>query len=129
MVVGMVADGMTLRDHALDQLRILLDIVADEEKRGRNVVLLQGIEDLLRAAVFIARIKGQVDDLFRRIAQKRRVILLQLFASRVAGGRLTLLPEAQSPRAGRDRRPIPCARHDRQRRQHRQHQQKRQISP
>ena len=91
--------------------------------------LFERVEDLRRAAVFIARVKGQIDDLLGRITQVRRAVLLQAFATCVSRGRLPLLRETQPPRSGRHRLPIPLTRHDDQARQNAQHQQKRQIPP
>ena len=39
-------------------------------------MLFECVEDLRRAAVFIARVKSQIDDLLGRITQVRRAVLL-----------------------------------------------------
>ena len=55
---------MPLAQHPPDKVRVLLDVIADDEKRRLHVVLCQRVQDRLRAAVFIARVKGQVDGVF-----------------------------------------------------------------
>ena len=104
VVVGVIADRMPLLRHAPDEVWISLDVVADQEECRRSMVLLQRIEDLRRAAVFIACIEREIDALLRRIAKEGRIILPQPVRRGVSHGRLALLLEAQAPRACRERR-------------------------
>ena len=41
----MVCDNMSLGDHALYEVRAGLQVVPDNEKRGGNLMLFQGIQD------------------------------------------------------------------------------------
>ena len=52
---------MSFAQHPAHEVRVLLDVVADDEKRRLDVVLRQRLQNRLRAAVFIARIKGKIN--------------------------------------------------------------------
>ena len=43
----MVCDNMSLGDHALYEVRAGLQVVPDNEKRGGNLMLFQGIQGVL----------------------------------------------------------------------------------
>ena len=121
VVHGVVAHDMPFLRHSAHQIGVFLDVVAHEKKGRLDVVLLQRVQYFLRAAVFVASVKGQVQHLFRRAADVRGVVPLQLVDPGVADGRRTLLPEAQPPRPRGQRaaRKNPHCRHRRrgQRRQ------------
>ena len=55
------AHSVPLVDHALDQIRILLDIGGGHKKYGLDIFFLQDIQNIGGSAVFIALVKGQVD--------------------------------------------------------------------
>ena len=73
----MVADDMPLAQHPAHKIRVLLDVVAHNEERRLDAVLRQRLQDRLRAAVFIACVKGQIDLLLRLVAEIDRVIAPQ----------------------------------------------------
>ena len=91
---------MSIFDHALDQLRILFNIIAHQEESRRGVVGFQCVQNLLRAAVFVSCVEGQIDDLFRCVAQIGGIVFQQPVIAGVADGRLALRGEAQAPGAG-----------------------------
>ena len=65
-----------------------------------DLVLLQHVQYFTGAAVFIARVKGQINDLVIGIPKVGCVILLQLLDTGRAGGRLALGRKGQTPCAG-----------------------------
>ena len=77
MVVRVVAHGMPLAQHPAHKLRVLLDVVAHNEERRLDIVLRQRLQNRLRAAVFIACVKGQIELLLCLIAEIDRVIAPQ----------------------------------------------------
>ena len=121
----MVAHKMPLAQHPPDKVRVLLDVIADDEKRRLHVVLCQRVQDRLRAAVFIARVKGQVDLLFCLVPQIDRVVPPQRLGRGVADRRLALRAEAQPP--GTRFYGAALLKQRRQRRAERQHCRQRQI--
>jgi hypothetical protein len=58
----MVCDNMPLGDHAFYEVRAGLQVVSDDEKRGGNLMLFQGVQDHGGIAVLISGVEGQVDD-------------------------------------------------------------------
>ena len=62
MVIGVVANGVAILYHALDQLRILLQIVSDQKEGGGHLVGLQRVENLLGTAVLICGGKGEIEE-------------------------------------------------------------------
>ena len=97
MVQGVVAHGVPLLHHAPHQIRVLIQVVAHQEERGRHLVFFQNIQDFGGAAVFVARVKGQIDDLFFGVSQVDRVVFRQLLGACRTDGRLPFFPEGQSP--------------------------------
>ena len=100
MVHGVVGHDVSFLSHPPDQVRVLLYIVAHQEKGGPDVMGLQCVQDPGGAAVFVARVKGQVQYLFRGIADVSGIVLPQLVRPGIADGGGPLLPEAQAPGAG-----------------------------
>ena len=89
----MVADHVSFRFHALNDLRIFLDKITYDEKGRRHFFLLQHVKELLRHAVFIAGVKGQIDFFRVRIAGSDIIglKLREVFRCRVADRRAALL--------------------------------------
>ena len=63
-------------------------------------MLFQGVQDLFRVAVFIAAVKGQVDDLLGRVPQEPGVVLGQVLHRGVAHRGLALVGEGEAPVVG-----------------------------
>ena len=101
MVQRMVAHDMPLRCHALYEFRCGINKVAHYEKAGRRVMLFERIQNSRRAAVLVARVKRQVDGLSARVTDVKRIVLPQFLGGDIAGRRLTLGLERQSPVADR----------------------------
>ena len=97
MVIGVVAHDVALLGHAPDDVRSGLHHVPHHEEGGGSVVLFQGVQDLLRIAVLIAAVEGEVDDLVAGIAQEPGVMLRQLLRRGVAHGGLALVGEGEPP--------------------------------
>ena len=100
MVHGVVSHGVSFLDHPADQVPVPLYIVAHQKERGFCIVLLQGVQNSPGAAVFVPRVKGQVQYFLRGVSQIGGVVPPQLILPRVSHRRRTLLPEAQAPGAG-----------------------------
>ena len=115
MVHGVVAHNVTLLHHPPDQVRVALYVVANQEKGGAHLMLFQGVQHLFRAAVFVARVKGQIQHLFPGIPQVGGVVLPQLLHPRGSHRRAALLPEAQAPAGRRHRRLIKYPHHSQNR--------------
>ena len=128
-MIGMIPHDMPLRNHSLDKLRVLFDIVSHQKERRVYAVLFQRVEDRSRAAVFIAGIKGQIDFFLRRIAKIDRAVFPEPVVGSIADRRLSLRLKAQSPRAGRQRRLLLRAGNGNERGQHTQHDQHRKVPP
>ena len=103
MVHGVISHNMPLCYHTAHQIGILLNVVAHQEKGGWDLVLFQYIQDLPGTAVFIACVKGQINDLFLGVSQIGGMKPGQLLAAGRADGRGIFLPEAKAPGAGLDR--------------------------
>ena len=103
MMVGMVAYDVTLLDHAADDVWSRFHHVAYHEEGGGGVVFLQCVQNLFRVAVFVAAVKGQIDDLLRGVSQVTGVVLSQILGCGVADGSLSLCLKRQSPVRGRSR--------------------------
>ena len=76
-------------------------------------MLLQHVQNLGGVAVFVAGVKGEVEHLLPFRSPVQGVVLGQVFAVRVADGRLALLLEAQPPVGDlpRSRHSAPCPGH------------------
>ena len=72
----MVCDNMPLGDHAFYEVRAGLQVVSDDEKRGGNLMLFQGIQDRGSVAVLVSGVEGQVDDLFAGKISVSGIVLL-----------------------------------------------------
>lgn len=101
MVQRVVAHDMPLVHHALYQIGRGVDKIAHHEKARRRVVLLQRVQNGGRVAVFVARVKGQVDRLLGGVAHIVGVPLAERIRGYVADGRLPLGLERQTPVADR----------------------------
>ena len=60
----MVAHDVSLFDHSLHQIRAGGDKVAYHKEGGGSVMFFQGIQDCGRVSVFIAAVKGEINDFF-----------------------------------------------------------------
>ena len=60
VVCRVIAHNVPLFRHPFDQLRVALDVVAHQEEGGGSLVLLQNVQNLCGAAVFIPGVEGQV---------------------------------------------------------------------
>ena len=101
MVQRVVAHDVPLVHHALHECGRGVDVIAHHEEAGGRVVFFERVQNGGRAAVFIARVKGQVDGLFARVAQIIGVPLAQFVCGHVARGRLAVRLEGQPPVADR----------------------------
>ena len=61
--------------HARDQVGIAVDQIFENEEGTGGVVRLERIQNDGNVAVFIAGIKGQINDLFFPLAKKMPVVL------------------------------------------------------
>ena len=62
----MIAHRMSLCQHPFYQIRAGIQIIAHHEEGGGRVVLLQGVQNRRRIAIFKAAVEGQIKFLFRR---------------------------------------------------------------
>ena len=97
MVQRVIAHNMPFCGHALYEIRCGINKVSHHEKAGRRVMLFERIQNSRRAAVLVARVERQVDGLFARITDVKRVVLPQFLGGDIADRRLTLGLERQSP--------------------------------
>ena len=108
---GVVAHHVPLLHHAAHQLRRRFHIMPHDKEAGADLMLAEGIENGGGMAVFIPRVKGQVQNLLLGIGQIPGVILCQIRAGRVADRRLAVFPKTQAPVADgigcRGRRRLP----------------------
>ena len=58
---AVVAQNVSLRNHAVHKVSFLFGVVAGEEKDGAHLFFFQRVQDLSGIAVFIALVKGQKD--------------------------------------------------------------------
>lgn len=86
MVVGMIPHRVAFLHHPLDKIRAGFDIIAHHKKGGLGVVLFQRVENRRRIAVFIPRIKGEVDGFFRGIPEIVGIVLPEILRRGVADG-------------------------------------------
>ena len=102
----MIANRMPLCLHAPDDLRIFLDKIADHEKSSRHFLLLQHVKKLLRHAVFVARVEGQINLFFARVSRTDIIGLKirEVFRRRVADWRTALVLKRKAPIAVSRRR-------------------------
>ena len=100
MVHGVIAHSVAFLHHPLYQIGVFLNVVAHQKEGSGHIVGLQHIQNLSGAAVFVARVEGQVQHLFLRVSDVGRIVPGQLVPPGVADGRHPLLPEAQAPGAG-----------------------------
>ena len=100
MVEGVVAHDVALVRHALHKVGGGFDHVAHHEKGGVSVVLLQRVQDLGRVAVFIAAVKGEVNDFFRGVPHIIGVVPGKIRRAGVSHGRLPLGGEGKPPVGG-----------------------------
>ena len=100
MVVGVVAHDVPLRRHAADDVRCRFDHIAHYEEGGGGIVLFQRVQNGFRVAVFIAAVKGQVNDLLAGVTQIPGVVLGQILHGGVANRRLPLHGKGQPPVVG-----------------------------
>ena len=115
MMIGVVADQMPLLRHAAQKLRRRLDIMPHHKKCRWGVMLFQRVQNLRRIAVFVSRVKGQIQHLLRCVADIKRIICRQRLRADVAYRRLPLLLKAQPPIAGGRRRSDRLKRQDHRR--------------
>ena len=90
MVQRMIAHNMPFCGHALYEIRCGINKVSHHEKAGRRVMLFERIQNSRRAAVLVARVERQVDGLFARITDVKRVVLPQFLGGDIADRRLSL---------------------------------------
>ena len=100
MVVGVVAHDVAFGGHAADDVRCGLDHVAHHEEGGGDIVLFQRVQNLLRVAVLIAAVEGQVDDLLGCVPQVISIVFCQVHRCCVADGGGTFRLEGQTPVCG-----------------------------
>ena len=93
----MVADGVSLRNHAFYEIGTRLDIVSDDEKRRGRMMLFQGVENCGSVAVFVSGIKRQIEDFFVGIVGVVGVELLEIVGGCIGDRGLSLLLKAQPP--------------------------------
>ena len=76
VVHGVVGDDVAFLHHPPHQVRVLLDVVAHQEKCGVYFLLFQDVQNFLRTAVFVACVKGQVQHLLGGVANVGGIKLL-----------------------------------------------------
>ena len=75
MVVGVVAYDVSLRRHAADDVRGGFDHVPHHEEGRRSAVLFQRVQNGLGVAVFVAAVKGEVNDLLAGVPHIPGIVL------------------------------------------------------
>ena len=80
----MVAHDVPLFCHAVNDLRCGFYHVADHEECSRGIVLFQHIQNGFGISVFIAAVKGEIDDFSGIVANVIRAILRQFLSCGVA---------------------------------------------
>ena len=93
----MVADGVSLRNHAFYEIGTRLDIVSDDEKRRGRMMLFQGVENCGCVAVFVSGIKRQIEDFFVGIVGVVGVELLEIVGGRIGDRGLSPPAESSAP--------------------------------
>ncbi|MNV41666.1 hypothetical protein D3C71_1333080 [compost metagenome] len=90
MIIGMIADYMSLRPDFPDQVGMALRSVAQHKERRLDVLPLQNLQHLRRYPAWTV-VKGQIDDLARRFCLDRRHSCLAGSLNRAWAGRGSLL--------------------------------------
>ena len=57
----MIADGVTFFLHLFDQIWIILQKIADDEKGSRNMMPFQSRQDRRGIAIFVTTVKSQIN--------------------------------------------------------------------
>ena len=60
----MISHGVSLGHHPFHQLRAGFQVIPHQEKRGGGAVFFQRVQDGRGIAVFIPRVKSQINNLF-----------------------------------------------------------------
>ena len=76
MAHGVITHDMPFTDHPPHQIGIPFNVIANQEEGSRGIVLLECVQDLFRAAVFVAGIEGQIDHFFVCVAKISGVVFL-----------------------------------------------------
>ena len=100
MVVGVVAYDVSLRRHPTDDVRGGFDHVAYHEESRRSAVLFQRVQNDLGVAVFVAAVKGEINNLLTGVPYIPGVILGEKVRCGIADGCFVLRREGQSPVIG-----------------------------
>ena len=100
MVVGVVAYDVSLRRHPADDVRGGFDHVAHHEEGRRSTMLFQRIQNGLGVAVFVAAVKGEINDLLTGVSHIPGVILGEKVRCGIADGCFVLRRKGQSPVIG-----------------------------
>ena len=99
MVHGMVADKVAFCLHSLNNLRIFLYEIPDNEKCRRNFFFFQYIQQLLSHTVFITSVKSKINTFFFFVLRTDIVSieLGQVLRRGVSHRRTSFLLERKSP--------------------------------
>ena len=99
-MIGVVAHNVSFFGHAADNVRRGFDHMPHHKERRRGAVLFQRIQNGLRVAVFVAAVKGEIDNFLADVPYIPRVVLGQKVRGGVADGSQALLREGQPPVVG-----------------------------
>ena len=100
VVVGVVAYDVSLRRHPADDVRGGFDHVAHHEEGRWSAVLFQRVQNGLGVAVFVAAVKGEINDLLTGVPHIPGVILGEKVRCGIANGGFVLCGKGQPPVIG-----------------------------
>ena len=97
MVESVVSYDVPFFCHAANNFRCRFNHIPDYEECRRGIVLFQRIQNRFGVSVFVAAVKGEVDDFPGSITHVKRVILRQFLDRSVTDGCFSFCLERESP--------------------------------
>jgi len=97
MMVGVITHSVAFLDHSFHQIRAGGDEISNHKESGRGIVLFQCIQDSGCVSVFIAAVKGEVNDFLFCIFGIIGIVLFQFIEGGVCHRRFALLLETKTP--------------------------------
>ena len=88
---GVIAYGMAVGEHLLYKVGTGGEKISYHKKGGRNLMLLQGLQNGWRVAVFVTGIEGEEDDFFIGVGGIVGVLGVQLLDGGISGGTLPFI--------------------------------------